>query len=147
MSDRTKFTKVTSSDSPSRADMPKTEDTNFQPAKLSDRAREGQRDGNWNELDKGNTYGMGNKFNEASKVTNPGGNYQGSIDKGLTGEYGNFSEKNASIARLDKVGKSYSNSGTVYNSDPIPETYKPATSNGKPPANAVVYNVTKKDRD
>lgn len=117
------------------------EDEKSQPAKLSDRERDGQANGKYHELNSGNTYGMGNKFNEASKVTKETNGYAG-----YDGEAFNDSQKNASISRLDLVGKKTANSPTAYNSDPIPETYKPATSNGVPDANAVEYKTDKKDR-
>lgn len=123
-----------------------SKDEKFQPAKLSDRERDGQGNGNWIELNNGNTYGMGNKFDKADKVTNAGGSYQ-DFESPDPKEYGNFSEKNSSISRLDMVGKSRSNCGTAYNGRPIPETYKPATSNGVPDANAVQYKNDVKDRN
>lgn len=121
------------------------EDEKSQPAKLSDRSREGQAKGNFIDLNKGNTYGMWDKFDRADKVTNPGGSYQ-NFEGPTSPDYGNYAEKNASISRLDLVNKQTANSPTAYNSYPIPETYKPATSNGVPPANAVEYNTDKKNR-
>lgn len=146
MSDRKSFEKVNSSNSPSREDMPTQDDQMSQPAKLSDRSREGQGNGNYIDLNSGNTYGMGDKFDRADKVTKMGGSYQ-DFEGPTSPNYGNYSEKNASISRLDLVNKQTANSPTAYNSEPIPETYKPATSNGVPPANAVEYNTVKKNRD
>lgn len=122
------------------------DDNKFVPAKLEDRTREGQSNEIKITLEAGNTYGVGDSsFNDMSKVTKPGGfyqNYSGPVEK----EYGNFSEKNASISRHDMTGKQTANCGTAYNSEPIPETYKPATSNGVPNANAIEYNTEKKNR-
>lgn len=146
MSERKRFEKVTSSDSPSREDMPMQDDAMTQPAKLTDRAREGQRNGNYIDLNEGNTYGMGDKFARADKVTKMGGSYQ-DFEGPTSPDYGNYSQKNSSISRLDMVNKQTNNTGTAYNSDPIPETYKPATSNGVPNANAVEYNTVKKNRE
>ena len=119
-----------------------SDDTKFQPAKLSDRKRESQREGNWNELNTGNTYGMPQKFAEADKVTKETNGYAG-----LNGEVFNDSEKNSSDSRLILINKQTSNSPTAYNGESIPETYKCATSNGVPNANAVEYKTVEKDRN
>lgn len=145
MSDRKRFEKVDSSNSPSREDMPMQDDSMSQPTKLTDRAREGQRNGNYIDLNGGNTYGMGDKFDRSDKVTKMGGSYQ-DMNGPTSPDFGNYSQKNASISRLDLVGKQTANSGTAYNGEPIPETYKSVTSNGVPDANAVEYNTTKKNR-
>ncbi len=125
-----------------------SKDEKFQPAKLSDREREGQKNAAWNvngEAGEGNPqYGMANKFNRASKVTKTGGDYQNfSHDE----ERGNFSQKNSSISRLDMIDKNNPDQGTAYNGKPIPETYKPATSHGTPDADAVQYKTIIKDRN
>lgn len=120
------------------------DDSKYQPAKLSDRSREGQREGNWIKLDDEHTYGMPKDFSTKDKVTKAGGEYQ-DFQRGA--DKGNFSQKNASISRLDLIGKQTANSGTAYNEYPIPEVYKPATSEGVPNADAVEYNTVKKDRN
>ena len=110
-------------------------DEKSQPAKVMDRSSIRS------QLEKGNTYGYSDS-SDKDAVTKPGNGYQG-----YDGESFNDSEKNASISRLDFVGKGSANCGTAYNSYPIPETYKPATSNGKPDANAVEYKTIEKDRN
>ena len=110
------------------------DESKYQPAKLSDRERDGQSSGV-----------KSIKFNEKDKVTSEYDNYQRL--SGSDKPYGNFAEKNASISRLDMVGKNSANSGTAYNGKPIPETYKPATSEGVPNADAVVYKNIEKDRN
>lgn len=153
MSDRKQFKPVTSSDSPSRADMPEHADSKTQPAKtgLGD---------NYASVH----HGKGKDFNIKGKVTNPGSTYN-NLDSGA---HFNGAEKDASIAYLDKRGKqgmkvaSYSSTDrngrsvlghdgsnhglTAYNSSPIPETYRPATSNGQSSPNAIQYKNKTKGR-
>lgn len=82
-------------------------------------------------------------FSKKDKVTTPGGDYANANSEAK----GNWAEKNASISRLDLVNKSTSTSPTAYNGLPIPETYKCATSNGEPDANAVEYKTKMKDQN
>lgn len=104
-------------------------------------------------------------INEKSFGTNTKGSDYHDYGRSDSGLHGNFAQKDASVKYLKERGqrgqtiRNYSagslnskhstgNIGqTAYNSNPIPEVYKPATSNGEPDANAVVYNVEKKDRD
>jgi hypothetical protein len=119
-------------------------DEKYQPAKLSDRKRDGQSEGSWDVMPDDNTYGNGKKFDRADKVTNPGSDYN---DFGRGADKGNWSQKNSSISRLDLVNKQTNQCGTAYNSNPIKETYKSGTSNGVPDANAVEYETVKKDQN
>jgi len=154
MSDRTKFVKVESSDNPSRADMPRQSDLKSQPAKLSDRDREGQGNGSY--------HGDAHDFNIKGKVTAMGGNYQDLKADPNAGFNG--SDKDSSISYLENRNKKgqetrqytatteysrdFTGPGiTAYESMPIPETYIPATSNGAPDPNAVEYNTEKKNRN
>lgn len=150
MSDKTKFTKVESSDSPRRVDMPKTPDSKTQP---SNKGFGDERDGNFN--------GFMHPFNEEQKITNTKGSSYQDFAGGISD---NFSQKDDNIEALNKRGQqgqmvqrwdhtkrtSMDTRGaglTAYNSEPIPETYKCATSNGEPDANAVQYKTDIKDRN
>ncbi len=108
----------------------------------------------------GNYTGEYCDFNKKSKVTAPGGNYQ---DFG-SGMSGNFTNKDSSLDGLKERGKkgievhnftgtnesskmTIGSGPTAYDARPIPETFIPATSNGKVDPNAVEYNTKKKDRN
>lgn len=110
----------------------------------------------------GNYTGDYCDFNEKSKVTKNGGSYQ---DFGPgSGLSGNYSDKDNSMNSLKERGKkgievcNYTGTNehskmtigsgpTAYDTRPIPETYKPATSNGEVDPNAVEYNTAKKNRN
>lgn len=156
MSNKKDFTKVESSDSPRRVDMPRQLDSKSQPAKLSEREREGQGYGNYN--------GDAHDFNNAAKVTNNRGSDYHDTGRGNSGLHGNFAEKDASIEYLRNRNKDgqevqhYSGTGlnsklkigggqTAYDSMPIPEVYKPATRQGAVPANPIMYKNEIKDHN
>ena len=106
--------------------------------------------------------GDAHDFNIKSKVTKMGGCY---ADLGCgSGMGGNYADKDASISYLkerNKKGQEVKNFSatsmeskvhtggglSAYNSNPIPETYKPATSQGEIDPNAVIYKNKVKDRD
>lgn len=58
-------------------------------------------------------------FNTKAKVTKPGNCYQNFKDE----SYGNFSEKDASVASLNAKNKREEELTTVYASKPIKEVY------------------------
>lgn len=111
----------------------------------------------------GNQNGDGHDFNLKGKVTSNAESCYHDMSAG-SGSYGNFAEKDASLAYLKERGKkgqeirSYSGTtqhaklkrhdhgGTAYDTRPIAEVYEPATSNGKVPSDAVEYNTKKKTR-
>lgn len=121
----------------------------YQPARLEKR--------------EGNVNGSSHDFNTKGKITSTSESCYHNPSAG-SGSYGNFAEKDAQLAYLTERGKKgavikqftggqehsrmhTSNIGpTAYNSRPIDEVYKPATSQHVPPAEAVVYNTKKKDR-
>jgi hypothetical protein len=95
-------------------------------------------------------------FDRKDKVTKPGGEYQ-ECDSGYAG---NFSEKDASVKRMNASNKMgqvvchytgnqevmYERTGggqTAYEGLPVAETYKCATSKGSPGQDAVVRPVKK----
>lgn len=103
-------------------------------------------------------------FNEKGKVTNTKGSDYHDLSRKDSGLYGNFSEKDASLDYLrgrNKDGqriRNYSGNSlnselrtgagsTAYDGRPIPEVYKPATSQGSVPPNAVVYTSIEKTRN
>jgi hypothetical protein len=127
-------------------------ESQYQPAKLSDRTREGQADGK--------QFGSGHEFNIKGKVTSMGNSYHDMTQK----PENNFSDKNASMKYLqerNKKGqevKNYSGlnymrkhtgngGGTSYNGNPIDETYTPATGNGEPSSNPVIRPKDKKSEE
>jgi len=111
----------------------------------------------------GNENGKGHDFNLKGKVTKTEGSDYNDFRKD-SGLHGNFSEKDSSLEYLrnrNKEGQSVANYSatqrqsrihteggvTAYDSMPIPETYKPATSQGNCLHNAVQYDVEIKDRN
>lgn len=107
-----------------------------------------------------NELGDSHHFNIKGKVTKMGGSYH---DMGkCSGECGNFDDKDASNEYLEDRGKQgqvvyrYSNNTynskehtfnigqTAYNSLPIDQVYKPATSRGIPCSEAVRYEYEDK---
>lgn len=129
------------------------DDNKTQPAKLSNRDREDQADGSY--------HGFTHPFNEEQKITNTKGSSYQDFGGGISD---NFGEKDINIAALEKRNKegnlvqywtathrteadTNGEGPTAYNTKPIPETYKPATSNGVPDANAVQYETDIKDRN
>ena len=127
-------------------------DEKTQPAKLSDREREGQGNANKN--------GYLHPFNEDQKVTKVKDSMYQDFGGGISD---NFDEKDVNLSDLQARNKkgqmiqrwnathrddvSYGYGGTAYNGRSIPETYEPATSNGTPDANAVQYDTVNKDRN
>lgn len=127
----------------------------YQPAKLSDRERDGQ-------ASDCQYHGDGHDFNIKGKVTSTSGSDYHDYGRPDSGLHGNFAEKDASMAYLKERGmkgqvvKNYNgtqeqvrmhtnNVGlTAYNSRPISEVYKPATSQDVPPVEAVVHNYIEK---
>jgi hypothetical protein len=107
---------------------------------------------------KGNVNGDAHDFNIKGKVTNSGSGY-GNMGSGIPF---NGAEKDASIAYLQDRNKKgqvvrqfnatqmtdekYGQGATAYDPCPIPETYKPATSNGTPDPDAVGYKTKIKSR-
>ncbi len=101
--------------------------------------------------------GDGHDFNEKAKVTSPGSSYHG------YGEGFNSTDKDASLDYMKSRNKQgievrdYSGThdhkrektknvgATAYNSNPIAQTYSPATSNGAPDQDQVVYQTKTKD--
>jgi len=127
-----------------------------QPAKLSDRERDGQRNGNYN--------GDAHDFNTKGKSTSNSGSDYHDVARKDSGLHGNFAEKDASMAYLrerNKLGQEVNHFSagslqsrlkteggpTAYDSMPIHEVYKPATSQGEVHPNAIQYNVESKDRN
>lgn len=113
-----------------------------------------------NRNNEGSQNGYQHPFNIDQKVTNTKGSSYQDFGGGISD---NFGEKDVNIQALearnkkgnmvqrwtatDRTSVSYQGEGpTAYNVSPIPETYKPATSNGVPDANAVEYNTDKKNR-
>jgi hypothetical protein len=154
--DRKYFRKVESSDSPSRVGAKEnisSSDAKFEPARMSDRTREGQANGK--------QFGDAHDFNSKAKVTNPGNGYN-NTGKGAGAGF-NSAEKDASIAYLKNRGEKgivvnqftgthivsrdhTNNVGvTAYNSKPIDQVYAPATSQGVPSPNQVTYKYVEKD--
>lgn len=126
----------------------------YQPAKLSDREREGQSDCSY--------HGDGHDFNIKGKVTAMGGSYA-DMSPG-SGMDGNYSDKDSSLEYLrnrNKQGQmvqaftaterhsrmTTGGGATAYDSMPIPEVYKPATSHGAVPPDAIEYKTEQKDRN
>ena len=111
-------------------------DNKYQPAKLSDRNRDGQSDCK--------KCGSEITFNAKGKTNDPGGDYMNSGNP-LSGLEGNYSEKDSSVEYLRDRGKqgitvhhfsggnlkskaSMENHGvTAYPSSPIGQVYKPGT--------------------
>lgn len=123
-----------------------------QPAKASPPPYSGKGEGKT----KAGEFGNEHEFNIKGKVTsNEGSTYHdvSNSDSGLTG---NFKEKDASQEYLRERGMkgqevrhfnatkmearmhTGNSGGTVYNSNPVYETYHPATSNKQPSSDAVI---------
>ena len=128
----------------------------YQPAKLSDRTREGQANGK--------QFGQEHDFNIKGKSVNTEGSDYHDPGRKTSGLHGNFAEKDASMEYLrarNKEGQEvrhYSANSrearlktfggvTAYDSRPVPETYKPATSQGEVPSNAISYKTEEKQRN
>lgn len=124
-------------------------DEKTQPDPAGERGNEGSRNG------------FLHPFNEDQKVTNVKNSAYQDFTGGISD---NFAEKDVNLDALQARGKKGQMiqewnathrdkmttrgwGGTVYNSNPIPEVYEPATSNGVPDANAVQYDTVKKDRN
>lgn len=108
------------------------------------------------------THGDGHDFNQKGKITNNAGSDYHDVARPNSGLHGNFSEKDAQLKHLTERGKkgqviknfsgtneqsrlhTYNAGSTAYNSKPIDEVYKPATSQNVPPADAVTRPVEKK---
>jgi hypothetical protein len=134
--------------------MIKTPDSKTQPAST------GQGDnysGNWNGT-------PSHDHNYKGRSINTEGSDYNDLGRKSSGLHGNFAEKDASMEYLrerNKQGQSVANfsgterqsrihtqgGGTAYNGMPIPEVYKPATSQGNCLPNAVEYKTEKKDRN
>lgn len=103
----------------------------------------------------------GHDFNTKAKVTNPGNGYN-NVGAGAGAGF-NGAEKDASIKYLTERGQKgqvvnqftathrtskdhTQNVGTTaFNSRPIAQVYKPATSNGAPSQDQIVYKTKTKD--
>lgn len=111
-----------------------------------------------------NYNGDTHEFNIKGKITNVSGSDYHDGARGNSGLYGNFAEKDASMEYLrnrNKDGQEIRNynatsemaklktggGATAYDSMPIPEVYKPATSQGSVPPNAIEYRTKDKDRN
>lgn len=109
-----------------------------------------------------NYNGDGHDFNTKGKITNTSGSDYHDVSRKDSGLHGNFAEKDAQAAYLRERGKqgqvvkSWTGTGennrvhthnignTAYNSRPIDEVYKPATSMDVPPANAIMRSTNTK---
>lgn len=111
----------------------------------------------------GTYHGDTHDFNIKGKITNTSGSDYHDQSRQNSGLHGNFDEKDASLEYLrarNKDGQEIRNfsgtkdlarlrtqgGATAYDPMPIPEVYKPATSQGKVPPNAVQYNTEQKSR-
>lgn len=109
------------------------------------------------------TYtGTEHDFNIKGKITNNKDSAYHDLANPYSGANGNYSQKDSQLKYLTERGKkgiSVSNFNathrtdrehtnnvgpTAYNSRPIDQTYKPATSQGVPTAEQVVYNSKEK---
>lgn len=108
-------------------------------------------------------HGDAHDFNIKGKSINTEGSDYNDLGRKSSGLYGNFAEKDASMAYLrdrNKQGQMVQHfSGTerqsrlttgggvtAYDALPIPEVYQPATSNGPINPNAIVYKSEMKER-
>lgn len=132
------------------------DESQYQPAKLSDREREGQ--------SSKEISNNAHDFNIKGKVTSNAESCYNDFGAG-SGAYGNYDEKDASLAYLkdrnmkgqeihqftatQRQSKMHThNVGlTAYNSNPIKEVYTPATSQHVPPPDAVIRPTLKKSEE
>jgi hypothetical protein len=157
MSNRKEFEKVTS-ESPSRKDMPKHPDSKTQPSQF------GFKESRTGAGAEGNFNGDGHDHNWKGRSVNTAGSDYHDGGRPTSGLHGNFAEKDASMEYLRERNRSgqevrhYSGTNeqsrlktfggaTGYDTTPIPEVYKSATSQGEVPPNAVEYKTNKKDRN
>jgi hypothetical protein len=108
-------------------------------------------------------FGDEHDFNHKGKVTSNQGSDYHDIGRGNSGLYGNFAEKDKAMEYLKNRGqkgqevrhynagkmeaKMYTGAGpTAYNGNPAYETYKPATSHGAVPDEAIIRpTITRND--
>lgn len=107
-------------------------------------------------------HGDAHDFNTQGKITNNAGSDYADVARPNSGLHGNFAEKDAQLKYLldrNKQGQvvknynatteesrlhTYNIGQTAYNSRPIDEVYKPATSQNIPPSEAIVRSTLKK---
>lgn len=112
----------------------------------------------------GTYHGDAHDFNTKGKITKVEGSDYASLDRPDSGLHGNFAEKDAQIAYLNernRKGQQVANFSatsreavmktgggvTAYDSMPIPETYRAATSQGSVPPDAIQYKTDPKVRN